>query len=269
MKPGASLVGVVIVAALTALTSNTRATEDDDPVLAVVNGHELRLSFVYEQIESMPLGDQLLLRQERDRFVESLIREEILFQSMLISDFASEPNLRDEVKRATVEHLIKRHVTDRIQVSEAALEAYYREHLSVIRGEEARASQILLDDPAHCEELRRSLNSMAEFETAARQWSKDRQSAARGGDLGAFMNHAGPYGFETQLFEMQPGETRVFESPSGCHVVMLTEKITPPAPTFAEVRARIHELLERQREAQLLTELLEQSERAVTVERRP
>ena len=48
----------------------------------------------------------LLFDNSWDRFVESIVREEILFQSMLASNFESEPDLRERIKSIVVEALI-------------------------------------------------------------------------------------------------------------------------------------------------------------------
>ena len=54
------------------VTALGAAVAADDPRVAVVNGHDIRLSYVYEQIESLPLGEQIVIRERFDRFVDSL-----------------------------------------------------------------------------------------------------------------------------------------------------------------------------------------------------
>ncbi len=259
------VIGLLSVAA----TCWAGESSDTDPVLALVNGHEVRLSYVYAQIEAMPLGDQINVREQLDRFIDSVVREEVLFQSMLRSDFSSEPELREEVKAMVVEHLINRYVAERIEVSDQAVRKYFDENASVIRGEYVRASEIQLAQRGGCEELRSAIDSEQAFEAAARERSIHKESAERGGDIGLFMNHEGPFGFEIALFEMQPGEMRVFESPRGCHLVRITERVTPPLPPLRDVEPRIRELLRRQQESALLGALLERGETNISVERKP
>ncbi len=260
---------IVIGLLLVAATCWAGEGSDTDPVLAVVNGHEIRLSYIYAQIEAMPLGDQVNVREQLDRFIESVVREEVLFQSMLASDFRSQPELREEVKAIVVKHLISHYVTERIEVSDQAVQKYYDENASVIRGEYVRASEIQLAQREDCEELGRSIDSEQAFEAAARERSIHKESAEQGGDIGLFMNHEGPFGFEISLFEMQPGEMRVFESPEGCHLVRITERVVPPLPPLGDVAPRIRELLRRQQESALLGALLERGEMNLDVERKP
>jgi peptidyl-prolyl cis-trans isomerase C len=258
-----------IVVCTLLLAANAWATEspDADPVLAVVNGYDIRLSYVYAQIEAMPLGDQVSIRQQLERFIESIVREEVLFQSMLASNFSSEPELRDEIKAVVVKHLIDRYVTERVAISQHDVQKYFQDNASAIRGENVRASEIRLAQKEDCESLMASIDSQQAFEAAARERSMDRRSGERGGDIGLFMNHEGPFGFEAALFEMQKGDMRVFQSAEGCHLVRVTERVTPPLPPLEEVAPRIREILRTQQERALLGELLERGEKGLDVER--
>ncbi len=260
---------ILLGSLLAAATCWAGESSDPDPVLAIVNGHEVRLSYVYAQIEAMPLGDQINVREQLDRFIDSVVREEVLFKSMLRSDFSSEPELREEVKAMVVEHLINRYVTESIEISDQAVRKYFDENASVIRGEYVRASEIQLAQREGCEKLMSAIDSEQAFEAAARERSIHKESAERGGDIGLFMNHEGPFGFEIALFEMQPGEMRVFESPQGCHLVRITERVTPPLPSLRDVEPRIRELLRSQQEIALLGALLERGEMNLNVERKP
>lgn len=263
------LLGVVLGVMMGALVVPGLTNAEDDPVIAIVNGHKLRLSYVYAQIESLPLGDQVSIRAQLDRFIESIVREEALFQSMIATDFSSEPELREEIKQATVKYLIKRHVEDRIRVTDEAVRDFYQTNAGAIRGEHVRASQIVMAKREQCDALRQSIKSLGAFETAAREHSLDQESARLDGDIGRFMNHTGPYGFEVELFDMQVDEMRVFESSKGCHLVRITEHVVPPLPPLREVEPRIRSLLERQQEIDLLSALMERSEKSITLERRP
>ena len=243
------------------------ANAGEDPLLATVNGREVRRSDVLRQVETLPLGDQIVVRERLDRFAESVVREEILFQYLRAGDFEQVPGLRDAVRSAALERLIRHAVRDRIDVTDDEVRAYYDANTSAIRGEDVRAAHVLLARRAECEALAASVGSEQAFRDAARAHSLDRRTAAAGGDLGLFMNHAGPYGFETELFAMQPGEMRIFDGPRGCHLVRVTERNVPPLPPLEDVAPRIRTLLETRAERALLEALLERAATAVPVTR--
>ncbi len=64
------------------LSANAFADESD-PVVASVDNVPIRLSYVYQHIEALSLGDQIDVREQLDRFTESVIQEEVLFQFAL------------------------------------------------------------------------------------------------------------------------------------------------------------------------------------------
>ncbi len=249
------------------LAGITPSLANDDPLVARVNGYPIHDSYVYKQIEALPLGEQVALRQRIDGFAESLVREEVLFQSVLASGFEDEAELREAIKSTVVQHLIERHVTRHIQVTDADVEAFYEANQFAIKGEGVRASHILLKDTAQCDAMAKVVDSDAKFREAAEQYSLHKISAVKGGDLGMFMFHAGPLGFETALFSMQLGEVKVFNSDEGCHVVRVTERESPPLPPLANVAPRIRALLQAQQERTLLKALYDKAQTRVTVER--
>jgi parvulin-like peptidyl-prolyl isomerase len=243
--------------------------KEDNPVLATVNGHEIRLSDVYRRIESFSLGDQIDVRAQIDRFTNSMVTEEVLFQSVLTADFAGEEDLRRRVQEVVVEHMINKYVRSRIKVSDGDIRGYYKANRDLVRGLHVRVRQILLKSRPRCEETRKRILAGGDFAREAEAHSLDKDSAKSGGDVGLMMPVLGPdaMGFELELFKMSAGEMRIFESERGCHLVQVTEVIDPPDPSFEQVRAYVRPILEREREQELLQGLIEDAARGVRVER--
>lgn len=243
--------------------------QDADPVVARVNGHEIRLSYVYKKVESLPLGEQVDVRDALGHFVESVVQEEILFQSMARTDFQAEPELRERVKTTVAEYLIEKYVKARQQVSDEAIQAYYRDNESMIRGESVRVRHILRPTSPECEALQQQIDSEATFIRLAATHSLDRKTAPQGGDLGHVMRHPGALGFEPEWFTMQPGEMRIFESSQGCHLVRVAEHSLPPLPPLEQVRERIRFVLQRNQEIKLLRSLIAERSRDMIITRIP
>lgn len=237
-----------------------------DPIVGKVNDHDIRLSYLYQKIESLPLGEQIDVRDQLSRFLESVIQEEVLFQSMLRTGFQDEPELREQVKAMVVEFLIEKYVAKRLKVTESDVEHYYRENTSVIRNETIRVRQILLSTRDACEALKAQIDSEATFMQLAERHSLH-PSAKAGGDLGRYMRHAGPLGFEEQWFDMAVHEMRIFESPEGCHLVRVVDRITPPLPPLEKVKERIRFILQRNQEISLLHTLIGERAQGMQIER--
>ncbi len=243
------------------------ATKEPDPIVARINQHDIRLSYVYRKIESLPLGDQVDIRERLPRFVESVIQEEILFQSMLSTNFHDQPDLRAQVKAIVVDSLIQTHVQDQIKISDEAIQQYYHDNASLIRGENIHVYQILLSTRDECEVMRPKIDSDTTFAHLAQTHSLDPASAPKGGDLGQFMAHPGPLGFELTWFDMSVGEMRIFDSPQGCHLIRVVDRETPPLPPLEDVRDRIQFLLQRNQEVALLRALIDKHANQLPVER--
>ena len=241
-------------------------SQTPDPVVGRVNAHDIRLSYLYQKIEALPLGEQIDVRDQLNRFLESVIQEEVLFQSMLRAGFKEEPALREQVKATVVAFLVDKYVGKRLQVTAQDVERYYRDNASVIRNETIRVRQIVRPRREACEALRAQIDSEATFVALAKRHSLH-ASAEEGGDLGRYMRHAGPLGFEEQWFDMQVDDMRIFESPEGCHLVRVVERITPPLPPLEQVRERIRFILQRNQEISLLRALIDERAQGMRIER--
>lgn len=239
-----------------------------DPLVARINGHELRLSDVYASIESLSLGDQIDARDQLGTYIEAMINEEVLFQWALRTDFASEPALRQEVKDVVVRHLIEKHVRSQIQVSEADARAYYDANPSLVRGEHVRVRRILLRARPQCERLKARIDSEEEFIAAARKHSLDQETRRDGGDVGLMMRGENPPpSYEQQFFDMEVGEMRIFDVPQGCMLVRSVYYVNPPLPPFAAVKNDLMQYLRNRQEVRLVEKLFQQASEHARVER--
>jgi len=239
--------------------------QDDDPVLAIINDFELRASDISALISGMALGEQVSIRSDLDKFAESLIQEEVLFQYVLKKRLSEEPELREQIKTLAVNHLIDKFVTQNTIVTPAEIQAYYDANTSAIRGETIQVSQILKEKREECDAITARLDKGESFEDLAQEFSIHEASAAAGGFLGSMMNHEGPLGFEQELFEIPLNEYRTFESSDGCHIVQVNGRDTPPLPELELVAPAIEGLLSRQKEIVAVEALVEQANNEIEV----
>lgn len=252
-----------LTSALLAVTSSGIA--ETDPVIAAINDFELRASHVNAQIAKMPLGDQVSVRSNPEKFAESLIQEEVLFQYVLQNSFTSEPELRNKIKTMAVNHLIDKYVTQKMNVSDAQIKNYYQQNTSAIRGETVQVSHILTTTRDECESIMTKLEAGEVFADLASQHSIHKTSASRGGELGSLMNHNGPLGFEPELFKIPQNHYSLFESTEGCHVVVVTGRDTPPLPPLENVALALKSLLLREQEIMALQSLIESAHQKIKV----
>ena len=239
---------------------------ESDPVVASVSGEPIRLSYVYQHIEALPLGDQIDVRDQLERFTESVIKEEVLFQYAL-HQLDEDPEFREEIKAIVLSHLIEKHVKSRIDISDMVVEAYYRDNRSEISGEHWRVHHIPLTAGAQCEILMPRITSLVSFVDLARKHSTDPVLASRGGDLGYVMRHHNVLGLGEALFALPLHETHRIDNQDGCHLIWISEHVKSPMPALAEVHDRIRQILVRQQEVSLLNLLLESASKDIVVKR--
>lgn len=239
--------------------------QDDDQVLAIINDYELRASDIDAILSGMALGEQVSIRSDLDKFAESLIQEEVLFQYVLKKRLNEEPELREQIKTLAVNHVIDKFVTQHTAVSEAEIQAYYDANTSAIRGETIQVSQILKEKREECDAITARLDKGESFEDLAQEFSIHESSAAAGGFLGSMMNHEGPLGFEQELFDIPLNEYRTFESSDGCHIVQVNGRDTPELPELELVAPAIEGLLSRQKEIDAVEALVEQANNEIEV----
>ncbi|HEX2584457.1 MAG TPA: SurA N-terminal domain-containing protein, partial [Steroidobacteraceae bacterium] len=140
-------------------------------------------------------------------------------------------------------------VASEVTVTEEALRSYYdqiKDKFST--GERRHAHHILIaagngvDDAAakkQADDLYAKLKSGANFETLAKENSKDPGSAVKGGDLGWAKRGDFVKPFEEALFSMNPGEIRgPVKSDFGYHIIRLDE-IEGSSKTYEQVRAEV------------------------------
>ena len=238
---------------------------EDDKIIARVNDHPIRLSEVYSQIESRPLGEQIDYRERLEQFARSVIIEEMLFQYLLSRDFEGEPALREEVKYLAVQALLEKQVNQKIRVTDEEIQHFYLENRDHIWSAHARVHIIQLPTRSRCIALLRELADEESFSRAAREVSSH-PSAATGGDMGFLMTAPGELGYEPELLKMQPGELRIFDQPTGCHLVRLAEIVKRPEPGPEEIKRTLSAILSRGKERALLEALVEKASAVVTVE---
>ncbi len=240
-------------------------SDPTDQILAIINGQQIKASDISAQIARMPLGEQVSVRSNPEKFTESLIQEEVLFQFALAENFANEPELRDIVKTAAVNHLIEKYVTSKLSVSDDEIAAYYEANLSAIRGETLQVSHILTETRSECESILLRLQQGESFEKLAKKYSIHQNSAINGGLLGSMMNHEGPLGFEQELFEIAENTPVLFDSEDGCHVMVVSDRDTPPLPPIENVAPALEGLIRRGKEIDAVQALIERAHKQVTV----
>lgn len=173
------------------------------------------------------------------------------FQRVLDHVYLSPEMLRKRLaNRLRIERLIESQVPAVEPPSDAALRAYFEQHLDRYRqDEQVRARQILVRSREEAEQIKLRLRKEP-FEELARSQSVAPE-ANRGGDLGYFSRGTMPPIFDEVCFTLNPSEiSEVITSEYGFHLFQVVEKKPAVEPNFDQLKDKVKKhLVEETRRA--------------------
>jgi peptidyl-prolyl cis-trans isomerase C len=269
-RPALLLAALLVPAGLAfAQAPSPSPTAAADPVLARVNGIEIRQSDLEAEVLRLP--EQL--RNMPPMMLQPLLLDQMITQKALVAAARAQgldrdAEVRARIRRAEEETLQQALLMREIQplLTDEALRARYQaEIVGRPAEEEIRARHILL---ASEQEARTALAEVrrpgADFAEIARSRSTD-PGARNGGDLGFFKRGDMIPEFEQAAFALSPGEITAnpVRTQFGWHVIRLEERRAVPAPSFEESR----EGLRQQAFEEGVNAAVERIRNAATVER--
>jgi parvulin-like peptidyl-prolyl isomerase len=155
-----------------------------------------------------------------------------------------------------------------VDVNDAAVEAYYKEHADEFKTpEQVRASHILIStrstdpnaDPnkvkaeakAKAQDILDQIKKGGDFAELAKKNSADPGSAAKGGDLGFFSKGQMVKEFEETAFSLKPGEVSgLVETTYGYHIIKATDHKDANTTPMEQAKPQIKEMLTNQQKQQ-------------------
>lgn len=239
-----------------------QAQDADDPVLATVDGHEIRRSEVVDAITQLP---ESVRRQFPPSVLVPMIADQLVI-AYLVSERGYAEGLHDtpevqerlqEAERRIVRDLwLERAVDERLD--ESAVTALYEETLAAAPppSEELRASHILVETEEAAQAIIEELAAGADFATLAQERSID-PAGAQGGDLGYFTAEEMVPTFSEAAFAMQPGDVsqEPVQTEFGWHVIKVDDRRTPELPSLEDVRPQLEEQVRQQLVQEIVSEL--------------
>jgi peptidyl-prolyl cis-trans isomerase C len=256
----ASLAVTGCLAAVLAAGLPVRA-EDANPVLAKVNGAEIRQSDVALAEEELgPSLAQMDPATKKDNVLAFLIDMKIVAKA---AEDKKVENSEDFKKRLAFTR--NRLLMDSLLASEGkaattdeAMKKVYEEAAKQISGEqEVHARHILVETEDEAKAIKAELAKGADFAELAKKKSKD-PGASDGGDLGFFTREQMVPEFSTVAFALEPGKiSDPVKSQFGWHIIKVEEKRSRKAPDFDQVKGQIETYVTRKAQADYVAKLRE------------
>lgn len=219
-------------------------------VLLTVNDKELRSDLLDVVTERLPPGqlDQMKAQGQYREFVENIAVGQELYGRAIAAKLHEDPDVQRIMALAMREILAGEMVQKEAEkaVGEEAVQAAYDAKKVQFLKPAVRARHVLVDDEALSTEIHAKLAAGEDFEALATAHSKDKGSAARGGDLGWLNQGKTVPVFNDAIFNSSPEDTLLapFNSRFGWHIVEVTGR--RDATPLEEVREQLESGLKQE-----------------------
>ncbi len=259
-------VGARIAAAASGLTMVLLAclpvrAEDANPVLAKVNGAEIRQSDVALAEEELgPSLAQMDPATKKDNVLAFLIDMKIVAKAAEDKKIEDRPEFKARLaftrNRLLMDNLLA--AEGKAATTQEAMKKVYDEAAKQIAGEqEVHARHILVETEDQAKAIEAELKKGADFAELAKTKSKD-PGASDGGDLGFFTKDQMVPEFANVAFSLEPGKiSDPVKTQFGWHIIKVEEKRNRKAPDFDQVKPQIETYVARKAQAEYVAKLRE------------
>lgn len=232
-----------------------------DPVVAIVNGQQIKLSDLEVAQQALPpqyrnVPLQSVFAALLDRMVDSRLVVADGRKNKVGDDPAFKKRMAFVEEQVTQDFWLQREIAKKVTPDK--MQARYEERLkSMPSEEEVHARHILVATEDEAKAVIAEVKKGTAFDKLAREKSTDKASGAEGGDLGWFKKTDMVKEFAEAAFALKKGE--MSEAPIktqfGFHVILLDDRRKAPPPSFEELSEQIREELAREAVTGLLDQL--------------
>jgi peptidyl-prolyl cis-trans isomerase C len=259
MKFGLASTAVAGCLAFALLAGLPVRAEEANPVLAKVNGAEIRASDVALAEEELgPSLAQMDPATKKENVLSFLIDMKIVSKEAEDKKIADREDFKTRLafarNRLLMDNLLA--VEGKAATTDENMKKVYEDAAKQISGEqEVHARHILVETEDQAKKIEGDLKKGADFAELAKKESKD-PGASDGGDLGFFTKDQMVPEFSTVAFALEPGKiSDPVKTQFGWHIIKVEEKRTRKAPDFEQVKPQIETYVVRKAQADYVAKL--------------
>src|SRR5450759_3391330 len=260
-RPGLASAAVTGCLAMLLLAGLPARAEDANPVLAKVNGTEIRQSdLMLAEEELGPSLAQMDPATKKENVLAFLIDMKIVAKAAEDKKVENNEEFKKRLaftrNRLLMDSLLA--TEGKAATTDEAMKKVYEDASKQIAGEqEVHARHILVESEDEAKAVAEELKKGADFAELARKKSKD-PGASDGGDLGFFTKDQMVPEFSAVAFTLEPGKiSDPVKSQFGWHVIKVEEKRNRKAPEFEQVKSQIETYVTRKAQAEYVAKLRE------------
>jgi len=227
------------------LSDAIKQMNSQNPVVARVNGHDIRWVEVVESAQDLPARYREQIESVFPALLDRLVDLRLLADAAREEGLRDDPDVRQRMEsyedRVLSSALLERTLTE--EVTSAALRKRYDALVALRRGDrEIRARHILVETEDDAETLIARLDAGEKFISLAAGFSQG-ASADRGGDLGYFHPSRMAPAFAEAALALEPEEysQEPVETEFGWHVILLVDRRADDIPSFLDMQATLRQ----------------------------
>ncbi len=233
-----------------------------DPIVATVNGAEIRRSDLEALQEAFPQARSMPLESIYPALLDRLVTTRLMTAEARKEKMQDMPVVKKRLAIAEEQILQMTYVEQQMEkaITEEAMKQRYDQEVAKLPAEdEVRAHHILVKTEKEAKAIIAGFKKKKAqtFEEVAKAKSKDEMTAVQGGDLGYFAPADMVPEFAEAIKNMKTGE--VLETPVktqfGWHVIRLDDRRPVQPPAFEDVKEQIRSLLAQEKTSQLVNSL--------------
>ncbi|MGE5548809.1 MAG: peptidylprolyl isomerase [Solirubrobacterales bacterium] len=231
---------------------------DKDPVVATVNGTEIRASTVTAYQRTLP--PQIAAQAPFEALLEVVINNQLVYEAAKKDNVLADPEVKQALKQQEQQLAVQAYIMKkrRAEITDATLQKAYDEALKDYKpAEEVHARHVLLETEDQAKAVIAELNKGGDFTEIAKAKSKDPSAKQNGGDLGYFAKDEMVPQFAEAAFAMTPGEISKtpVKTQFGWHVIKVEDKRMSTAPTFEQAKPALKAKLAEDVAEKVVTDL--------------
>jgi len=249
----------VCALAIAAILTTPVARAQDDPVVARVNGTEVRQSDLAAAEEDLGGNIPQMTPEAKRDYLITFVGDMILVaKAAEAKKMGDTDDFKKKLAYARTKLLMEQLLQSEAKaaVTEAALHKVYDEAIGQMKKEtEVRARHILVETEDEAKAVVAELKKGADFAELAKAKSKD-PGSADGGDLGYFTKDQMVPEFSEVAFKLDKGQlSDPVKSQFGWHVIKVEDKRMRQPPEFEKVRDQLENYVVRRQQSAVITKL--------------
>jgi peptidyl-prolyl cis-trans isomerase C len=239
-------------------TTTLAAANPNDPVVARVNGIEIRESDLAMAAQDIgPELQQAPPDAQREQLVAYLTDIALVSQAAEAKKLYDDPDFKHHLAFIRNKMLMGLQLQQQAKtaITDDAEHKLYDEAIkSMGSEEEVHARHILVETEDEAKEILEQIKNGADFATLAKEKSKD--AGADGGDLGYFTKDQMVPEFAEVAFKMYPGQlSNPVKTQFGWHIIKVEDRRQRPVPEFDKIKDQIDAYLVRKAQSDYVASL--------------